>query len=77
MLNKQETLITIETFENEDKANDYTIAMFITDYLFGGINQDQYKILLISKANYPTFFKNKNVDEYIEFWNKNHKNVKK
>ena len=69
ILNKQETIVTIEKFENESKAADYKTAMFITDYLFGGIREDQYKVLLISKDNYPIFFSNKNVDEYIDFWN--------
>ena len=69
LLNKQESIITIEEFENKAKAEDYKTAMFLTDYLFGGINEEQYKVLLISKTNYPIFFNNKNVDEYIEFWN--------
>ena len=70
MLSKQEAIITIEEFDNESKANDYKTAMFLTDYLFGGISQEHYKVLLISKSNYPIFFNNKNVDEYIEFLNK-------
>lgn len=69
MLNKQETIITIETFENESKASDYKTAMFMNDYLFGGIREDMYKVLLISKSNYSIFYNSKNVDEYIEFWN--------
>lgn len=73
MLNKQETAITIEKFENEYKAAEYKTAMFLTDYLFGGIKEDQYKVLLISKNNYSIFYNNKNVDEYIEFFNKKSK----
>lgn len=69
MLNKQETVITIEEFENAAKAGDYKTAMFLNDYIFGGIKEENYKVLLISKTNYPIFYKNKNVDEYIEFWN--------
>lgn len=69
VLNKQESVVTIETFESEDKAADYRTAMFLTDYLFGGIKEDQYQVLLISKDNYPIFYKNKNVEEYLEFWN--------
>ena len=69
LLNKQETIITIEEFENKAKAEDYKTAMFLTDYLFGGINKEQYKVMLISKKNYPIFYNNKNVDEYLEFWN--------
>ena len=68
MLNKQETIVTIQEFENEMKAADYKTAMFLNDYLFGGIREDQYKVLLISKSNYPIFYNNKNLDEYIEFW---------
>ena len=56
-------------FENESKANDYMTAMFLTDYLFGGLSKEHYKVLLISKTNYPIFFNSKNVDEYIEFLN--------
>ena len=69
MFGKQEAVITIEEFENESKANDYKTAMFLSDYLFGGIKPEYYKVLLISKSNYPIFFSNKNVDEYIEFLN--------
>ncbi len=69
LLNKQETIITIEEFENKAKAEDYKTAMFLTDYLFGGINEEQYKVMLISKKNYPIFYNNKNIDEYLEFWN--------
>jgi hypothetical protein len=69
MMGKQEAIITIEEFENESKANDYMTAMFLTDYLFGGLSKEHYKVLLISKTNYPIFFNSKNVDEYIEFLN--------
>lgn len=68
MLNKQETVVTIEEFENASKAKDYKTAMFFNDYIFGGIKEENYKVLIISKANYPIFYNNKNVDEYIEFW---------
>ncbi len=69
MLNKQESIVTIEEFENASKAADYKTAMFLNDYIFGGIKEENYKVLLISKDNYPIFYNNKNVDEYIEFWN--------
>lgn len=73
MLNKQESLVTIEPFNNLSQAKDYNTAMFMNDYLFGGIKEDQYKILIISKTNYPIFYSNKNVEEYLEFWNINNK----
>ena len=69
MLSKQEAVITIEEFENRAKANDYKTAMFLTDYLFGGLKEEHYKVVVISKSNFPIFFSNKNIDEYIEFLN--------
>ena len=73
MLNKQESLITIEFFDNASQAKDYSTAMSLNEYLFGGIKQDNYKVMIISKTNYPIFYSNKNVDEYLEFWNENNK----
>lgn len=73
MLNKQESLVTIETFDNVSQAEDYKTAMFINDYIFGGIKEEHYKVFIISKTNYPIFYSNKNVEEYLEFWNENHK----
>lgn len=73
MLSKQEALVTIEMFDELSKAEDYKKAMFLNDYIFGGIKEDQYKVFIISKTNYPIFYSNKNVDEYLEFWNINNK----
>ncbi|MBR6437939.1 MAG: hypothetical protein IKS65_01990, partial [Bacteroidales bacterium] len=51
MLNKEDALLTIEMFENVDKAIDYQTALFINDYVFGGIDKENYKVLIISVSN--------------------------
>lgn len=71
MLNKQDALIYIDKFENLSKAKDYHSAMFLSDYIFGGINTENYKVIEISVPNFPIFYEQKNVDEYLEFWNQN------
>ena len=73
MLNKDTSLLTIESFENLDKALDYHTALFLTDYVFGGIEKDDYTVLEVSVSNYPIFYQQKNVEEYLEFWNQNNK----
>lgn len=73
MLNKEDALVTIEKFENVDKAIDYQTAMFLTDYIFGGIDKENYKVLIISVSNYPIFYQEKNVDDYLEFWHQYNK----
>ena len=69
MLDKQNAMLTIEKFENLSKAEDYHTAMFLNDYIFGGIDKDNYKVIEVSIPNYPIFYQEKNVDVYLEFWN--------
>ena len=73
MLNKQDGLITIEKFENLSKAKDYHTAMFLNDYVFGGIDNQNYQVIEVSIPNFPIFYQEKNVEEYLEFWNLNNK----
>lgn len=73
MLNKDDAMITIEKFENVDKALDYNTALFLTDYVFGGIDQENYKVIIISVSNYPIFYQEKNVEEYLDFWHQYNK----
>ena len=68
MLNREDALLTIEKFENVDKAIDYQSVLDKNDYVFGGIDKENYKVLIISVSNYPIFYQEKNVDEYLDFW---------
>jgi tetratricopeptide (TPR) repeat protein len=67
ILDEERTIVTIGNFENEEKAADYITSMFLTDYVFGGIDTSKYKIKPISITNYPVFYQSKDLDEYIQF----------
>lgn len=73
MLNKDDAMLTVEKFENVDKALDYQTALFLNDYVFGGIDEENYRVLIISVSNYPIFYQEKNVDEYLDFWHQYNK----
>ena len=73
MLNKEDALLTIEKFENVNKAIDYQTAMFMNDYIFGGIDKENYNVLIISVSNYPIFYQEKNIEEYLDFWHQYNK----
>ena len=73
MLNKDDALLTIEKFENVNKAIDYKTALFLNDYVFGGIEEENYTVLIISVSNYPIFYQEKNVEEYLDFWHQYNK----
>ena len=61
------TMVTIGNFESLKRAEDYITTLFITDYVFGGIDKSDYKIFPISGKNYPLFYQVKDMDEYQQF----------
>lgn len=73
ILDEQRTVVTIGNFDGEQKARDYITSMFLTDYVFGGIDSKNYSIAPISSKNYPVFYQSKDFDEYKTFMDDNNK----
>ena len=67
VLDDQNMIVTLSVFNNETEANDYITSMFLTDYVFGGMDPNDYSVLPISQANYATFFKEKKPVDYVAF----------
>ncbi len=61
------TLVTVGNFDNEQQAADYITTIFLSDYVFGGIDTNFYTIIPISINNYPVYYQSKDLDEYIQF----------
>lgn len=66
-------LVSLSSFNNEQEARDYITSMFLSDYIFGGINTEDYSVLPISTGNYSIFLQEKKVDDYKEFLQENSK----
>jgi len=73
ILDDERTLVTISTFESANKAQDYITSMFLTDYVFGGIDKADCNVYPISGKNYPVFYQSKDLDEYLQFIESNNK----
>ena len=67
VFNDEQMLISLSEFENEQAAKDYITSMFLTDYIFGGLDKTSYSVMPISVGNYGPFYKEKKVDEYKAF----------
>lgn len=67
MVFNEQMLVSISSFENEKEAKDYITSMFLTDYIFGGMDKTSYSVLPVSIKNYPVLFKEKKLDEYKAF----------
>ncbi|MBR4391064.1 MAG: tetratricopeptide repeat protein [Bacteroidales bacterium] len=71
VLDDQHMLLTLGVFETETEAADYVTSMFLSDYIFGGIDKNYYSVMPISTVNYAAFFKVKDLGEYIAFLQEN------
>ena len=68
VLDEARTLITIGSFEGQEKAANYVVSMEMSDYVLGGIDKTKYKIIPISVKNYPLFYQSKDMEEYTTFY---------
>ena len=71
VLDEARTIITIGSFDGQQKAADYITSMQLSDYVFGGIDKAKYKVIPVSIKNYPLFYQSKDVDEYNTFYESN------
>ena len=68
-----QALIYLSSFENEQEAKDYITSMYLTDYIFGGMDKTTYWVLPVSVGNFSVFCKERKIDEYNAFFGENSK----
>jgi tetratricopeptide (TPR) repeat protein len=71
-LDNTNNLLLIKSFANADQAMRYYRKLLHDPYVFSGINKQNYRLFVISKANYPLFYKSKDVKIYREFFNESY-----
>lgn len=69
MLDNKRTIVSIGNFENKEEADRFYIALSNDEYVFSGLNPNDYDIVTISIGNYPIFYKEKDVEGYLLFFN--------
>ena len=67
MLSEVVMVLSLGSFDNEQEAKDYITSMFLSDYVFGGIDKANYSVLPISAGNYATFLREKLLEDYKSF----------
>jgi tetratricopeptide (TPR) repeat protein len=72
VLNDQFTLVTIGNFSDSREAEAYRISLAQSDYVFGGVDQNDYFVMPVSLSNYPVFYRQKDIQEYARFLKKNY-----
>lgn len=63
-------LVTIKSFDDAPQAKTYYDTILLHPEVFEKLEGTEYKTFLISKDNYPVFYKDKDIDKYIRFFKK-------
>jgi hypothetical protein len=74
MLNPLSQLVYVEKFENAAKAKAYFEAIKQKPEIFEGLAVEEYRHFIISAGNFNIYYKDKNIDKYLEFFNTNYAN---
>ncbi|MDD4552712.1 MAG: tetratricopeptide repeat protein [Bacteroidales bacterium] len=73
LLDERRQMITINNFDNSDKAMNYLIGIRDSKYIFTRLeNAGTYYDFVISVENYPVLYKNKDIPQYLRFFEKNY-----
>lgn len=71
-LDNNRQIITVTHFENKAKAMLYYKSIKTNKDIFSKYAPADYSQFVISVDNYPNMYKNKDVENYLEFFNKNY-----
>lgn len=66
-------VLYLASFNNEQEAKDYITSMYLTDYIFGGIDKNTYWVLPVSVSNFGIFCREKKIEDYKTFFEENSK----
>lgn len=73
LLDNNQEMITISTFDNSEKAMLYYASISNSRYIFTKLETGGgYSNFVISADNYPIFYRNKNIIQYLKFFEKNY-----
>jgi tetratricopeptide (TPR) repeat protein len=71
LLDNSRQMITVNNFENSEKALNYLINIRDSKYVFIKLETTGgYSDFVISTENYPVFYRNKDISQYIRFFEK-------
>jgi uncharacterized membrane protein len=71
-LNDTEQIITISNFADQQKAMTYYSGIIGNAYVTSQLEGAESTSFVISVDNYPPFYKDKNVESYMQFFRKHY-----
>ena len=72
-LDKDHHILIVRTFKDETEAMEYFMAIKDDDNVFKDLDKSKIQSFIISVQNFTTLFRNKDVADYMKFFEKNYK----
>lgn len=73
LLDNGRQMITVNNFDNSETAMRYFLGILNSKYIFTKLeNAGEYSNFIISVENYPVLYKNKDIPQYLRFFEKNY-----
>ena len=66
-------MVSVKTFDGKERAMDYFDAIESKKDLYADLEKGTYEAFVISAENYAIFYKDKNIEEYHQFFVENFK----
>lgn len=74
LLDKNTQMIVVKQFKNKDEAMNYYDNITDSETMFEEVESIGYRVFVIDDKNFIQFYQRKNLDEYLEFFDKNYEN---
>ena len=71
LIGLEKHLIILKEFENEINAKYYQETLFSNTEVLNELNKTEFSQFIISEENFPEFYKQKDIEGYTRFYNKN------
>lgn len=72
LLDKTTHFVMVGNFESKKQAMRYYDALMSNEYVFANLEKEQYNGFVLSQKNYPVFYKDKDVEKYLSFFQQNY-----
>ena len=74
LLDKNTQMIVVKQFKNKDDAMNYYDDITDSETMFDEVESIGYRVFVIDDKNFIQFYQRKNMEEYLDFFDKNYEN---
>lgn len=71
-LDDRHEVLNVSRFENKDNAMNYLISVENSSEILSLLGKTTFNQFIISSVNYPLFYKDKNIEKYLTFYQENY-----